>query len=110
MEIKDLEVFDEVPFLFWVKNENGTYLWGNRAICKLAGENVVGKTDRDLIWSDNANELQADDKKVFESGRPSYLHEYVDKSRQGTATLNVCKWIGEFENEKRCFGISFVIE
>ena len=110
MEIKDLEKFNEVPFLFWVKDEKGTYLWGNKAICKLAGENVVGKTDRDLIWSDNADALQAGDKKVFESGKPNYLHEYVDKSRQGTATLNVCKWIGEFENEKRCFGISFVIE
>ena len=46
MEKKDLELFNEVPFLFWVKDEKGTYLWGNKAISQLAGENVAGKTDR----------------------------------------------------------------
>lgn len=109
MESKDLEIFNEMPFLFWVKDEKGKYLWGNRTISELAGENIIGKTDDELPWADNANALQADDRKVFESGNPSYVHEYVDKSTHGKATLNVCKWIGEFEGNRRCFGVSFII-
>lgn len=109
MEIKDLEIFNEMPFLFWVKDEAGRYLWGNRTISQLAGEDIVNKTDRELPWSDNADALQADDQKVFETGGPSFMHEYVDKSSRGKATLNVCKWMGEFEGNQRCFGISFVI-
>ena len=32
MQIKDLEAFQDVPFLCWVKDEEWRYLWGNRAI------------------------------------------------------------------------------
>ncbi len=38
MQMKDLEIFNEMPFLFWVKDEDGRYLWGNKAISQLAGE------------------------------------------------------------------------
>ncbi|MGB7950734.1 MAG: PAS domain-containing protein [Candidatus Binatia bacterium] len=110
MKTKDLEVFNEMPFLFWVKDEQGTYIWGNRTISRLAGEEIAGKIHRDLVWADNADALQAADRQVFESGEPSYLHEYVDKSSHGQATLNVCKWLGEFEGRKCCLGISFIIE
>lgn len=92
-----------------MKGKDGKYLWGNRAISELAGEDVVGKMDDELVWADNAAALQAADKQVFESGKPSYLHEQVDQSNQGKATLNVCKWIGTLEGNECCFGISFVI-
>ena len=110
MKSKDLEVFNDFPFLFWVKDVDGKYLWGNRAISRLAGKEIVGKTDRELPWADNADALQANDRLVFETGKPSYLHEYVDKSSRGKATLNVCKWLGELDGKTHCFGISFVIE
>jgi hypothetical protein len=43
MEAKDLKIFNEMPFLFWVKDEKGKYLWGNKTISRLAGEDIVGK-------------------------------------------------------------------
>lgn len=110
METKDLAAFNDAPFLFWVKDEAGKYLWGNRKISQLAGEEVAGKTDRDLVWAASAEALQAADRKVFESGDPSYLHERVDKSSQGNATLSVCKWLEDLDGKKRCFGISFTVE
>ncbi|MEB3322339.1 MAG: PAS domain-containing protein [Synechococcaceae cyanobacterium] len=99
-----------MPFLLWVKDENGYHLFGNKAICDLAGENVLGKRDNDLIWANDAEALQAHDRKVLESGKTEYLHEYVQKSSNGQATLNVCKWAGELDGQKCCFGISFVID
>jgi len=110
MQMKDLEIFNEMPFLFWVKDEDGRYLWGNKAISQLAGEQITGKTDHELVWAENADALRAGDKRVFETRKPSYLHEYVNKSSRGRATLSVCKWLGDLEGGKRCFGISFVVE
>lgn len=111
MRRADLEAFQNVPFLFWVKDQEGKYLWANRAACRLAKEeSIEGKTDRDLIWADNAEALQELDKQVIKSGEPRFLHEYVDKSGQGKATLNVCKWPDELDGVKCCFGISFTID
>lgn len=110
MEAKDLEIFNQMPFLFWVKDEAGTYLWGNKTISELAGENVVGKKDSDMIWAENAEALRADDRRVFDTGQPLFMREYVHKSSRGNATLNACKWLGELDGQKRCFGISFVID
>jgi len=109
MKINELEIFNEMPFLFWVKDKEGRYLWGNRTICQLAGEDVAGKTDNELTWKDNAPTLQKDDVAVFSSGKPSFIHEYIDKSNEGKAALNVCKWVGDLDGNQCCFGISFVI-
>ena len=109
MKREHLEILNDLPFLFWIKDEAGTYLWGNRAICRLAGEEIAGKTDRDLVWAKDAKQLQTADKQVLESNKPAYLHEYVDKSSQGGARLSVCKWADDFEGSRCCFGISFTI-
>jgi len=110
MQLADLEKFDGVPFLFWAKDEQGKYLWGNRTISQFASGDVVGKTDRDMVWADNAEVLQAADKQVFSTGKPIFRHEKIDKSSRGQATLNVCKWLGELDGTRCCYGISFVIE
>lgn len=110
MNAGELSVVDNVPFLFWVKDKGEKYIWANRKICELAGEDVVGKTDNQLVWAENAEALRKADMRVFASGEPDYLHEHVVKSSQGEETLSVCKWLGDFEGEKCCFGISFVIQ
>lgn len=110
MQVKDLEIFNEMPFLFWVKDEEGRYLWDNRAISQLAKENVVGKTDSELMWASDAEALRSNDKKVLETGKPVFTHEYVDRSGHGKATLNVCKFVGELDGKKHVFGISFIID
>jgi len=110
MQSKDLEIFNEMPFFFWVKDPEGRYIWGNRAITALAKGNIIGKTDSELPWSENAEALRAADNQVLETGETQYLHEYVDESGRGKATLNVCKFIGELDGQRCTFGVSFVIE
>ena len=110
MKLKDLEVFNQMPFLFWVKDKEGKHLFGNKVINDLAGEDVVGKTDRELVWAKDADALQAHDRQVLETGTTSFIHEHVQKSRHGDATLNVCKWAGDLDGERCCFGISFIID
>ena len=109
MQITDLEAFRDVPFLCWVKDEEWRYLWGNRAICDLAGENVVGKKDAELVWKADAGSLVRDDEEVLASGKPHFMHELVNHSDHGKATLSVCKWVDDLDGRRLVFGISFVI-
>jgi PAS domain-containing protein len=110
MQTKDLEVFNSMPFYFWVKDKEGRYLWANRALLEVAQENIVGKTDRELGWAADAEALRADDKQVLETGRTLYVHENAHVPGRGKVTLNVCKFVGELDGKKGVFGVSFVID
>jgi PAS domain-containing protein len=109
MKLKDLEAFEDAPFLCWVKDEEWRYLWGNRAICDLAGENVAGKKDADLVWKADSGALVKNDEEVQASGKPHFIHELVNHSEHGKATLSVCKWVDDLDGRRLVFGISFVI-
>ncbi len=110
MRTSQLEIFNEMPFLFWAKDKEGRYVWGNRTICEFAGEDVVGKTDYQLKWSAKADGLRHDDEVVLKNRQPIFAHEYVDRSEDGKATLSVCKFLGELDGETCVMGVSFVIE
>jgi PAS domain-containing protein len=108
MQRKDLAIAEEMPFLFWFKDEEGRYLWANRAISELAKTDVIGKKDSELPWAEDADALRVGDNQVLETGQPRFLHESVKKPTP--VTLNVCKWAGELDGTKGVFGISFVID
>ena len=110
MQSHDLEVFNEMPFFFWVKNKYGRYIWVNKAIESLAKGEILGKTDSELPWSQNAEKLREADKKVLDTGQTQYIHEYVDDSSGIKVTMNVCKFAGKLDGQKCAFGISFIID
>ncbi|MDJ0512905.1 MAG: PAS domain-containing protein [Methyloceanibacter sp.] len=110
MDSSQLAIFDAMPFLFWAKSEDGRYVWGNRKINEFAKQNVLGKTDDDLPWADNAEALREDDREVLRTGKPIFRHEYVDQSEKGQATLSVCKFPGVLDGARCVMGVSFVIE
>ncbi|MEM1283601.1 MAG: PAS domain-containing protein [Chlamydiota bacterium] len=110
MQQSDLQVFNTVPFFFWAKDENGVYIWVNEALKSFAKEDIIGKTDDELPWSNNAEAFQSVDLDVLNSGKPKFLHEHLGQFMNGSATLSVCKYPGEFEGKKCTFGISFIID
>ncbi len=110
MTAMELKVFENMPFLFWVKNSEGVYIFANKAITEVANGKILGKTDYQLPWAENADTLREADKKVLETGKTQYIHEYVDESSSGRKKLNVCKFAEQFEGERCAFGISFEIE
>lgn len=61
-----------VPGYHWWKDLEGRYLGCNDAVAKLLGLNssrdVIGKTDYELAWAENADYMTANDEKVIELG------------------------------------------
>ena len=109
MKRSDLAVFDQMPFYFWIKDDDSRYVWVNRALAEAAGDEIVGKLDADLPWSDNSDELVADDRRVLDSGDPSFIHEHAKGPDGVMMALSVCKFVGDFEGQRCSFGVSFVI-
>ncbi len=110
MQVKDLDVFNQVPFYFWAKDSEGVYLWCNRRMSEYAGTEVIGKTDYEITSSEAAEALRADDRLVLKTGKPHTFYEEVDDPVQGKVTLSVCKYVDELEGKKCIFGVSFLVE
>ena len=110
MTSKELEVFNNMPFLFWVKNGEGVYIFANEEIRKLADGEIIGKTDYELPWAKDADKLREADREVLDSGKTQYIHEFVDEAGRGRIKLNVCKFAEDFEGKKCAFGISFEVK
>ncbi len=86
---KDLlsHVLANIPaFVFW-KDRGCVYLGCNDNFARSAGvdrsENIVGKTDCDLVWRDDAEAYQQDDKRVMESGEPLLAFEETQTTAEG---------------------------
>jgi hypothetical protein len=92
------------------KDEEGRYLWANRAVSDMAKEEVVGKTDLEIAWAAGTEALRANDRKVLETGKTLYVYEYGHVPGRGQVTLKVCKFLGDLDGKRCCFGVSFVIE
>lgn len=67
-------ILDALPFRIFWKNRNSVYLGCNQAFSVDAGlespEQVVGRGDHEMLWADQAERCQADDRLVISSGRP----------------------------------------
>lgn len=86
---KDLlsHILANIPaFVFW-KDRNSTYLGCNEAFASSAGvgcpENIVGKTDYDLVWKDDAEAYRQDDRRVMDSGKPRLAFEETQTTKEG---------------------------
>lgn len=66
-------VLDTTPTRVFWKDEKGRFLGSNLAFAHDAGlerpEDLIGKTDHDMVWKAQADRFRADDRAVMESGR-----------------------------------------
>jgi len=78
-------VINTLPLSIFWKNSMGEYLGCNDSFLKDAKlnrhEEIIGKTDFDLIWKNQAHIAIRDDKKVLSTGIPklNYIHERIDE-------------------------------
>lgn len=81
-------VMDNIPqSIFW-KDYNLTYLGCNRAFAEDAGlaspQEIIGKTDYELVWREQADLYRADDRRVMELGQAKLNYEEPQTSPAGT--------------------------
>jgi two-component system, sensor histidine kinase and response regulator len=72
-----LTLIDNLPFRVWLKDTDGRFLAVNRAHAALYGcrpQDIVGKTDFDLVDEETAHARILRDRGVMQSGRPA-THE-----------------------------------
>ncbi|MFM7408999.1 MAG: PAS domain S-box protein [Cuspidothrix sp.] len=69
-------IMDSLPIAIFWKDRNSRYLGCNRQLLLDAGlsspTEIIGKTDFDLPWKEQAPLYQADDRLVMESGQPKF--------------------------------------
>lgn len=81
-------IIDNIPqSVFW-KDSDSVFVGGNRSLLADAGlqslEQLVGKTDYDLRWKDQADHFRQVDLEVMGSGEPRLKMQAVDHRRDGT--------------------------
>ena len=63
-----------------MKDEELNYVWANNSFLDLIGlgslEELVGKTDHELIWAGYADELNENDRAALNSGEPVTITEH----------------------------------
>lgn len=112
MQKKELEAFSHMPFVFVVKDSEGRYVWANDYFLEIAGasrlEEVLGKTDFDMVWKDDALSYASADRKVWETGKPHKVRETVNRADGSCVTANSCKFLDDLEGRQCLFvvGIS----
>jgi PAS domain S-box-containing protein len=80
-------VFDHIPQRVFWKDREGRFLGCNRALAADAGlaapQDIVGHTDRDLVWKELAEHYEADDREVMETGRAKIGYEETQVGADG---------------------------
>jgi PAS domain S-box-containing protein len=72
LEAQRNSIVDNIPFLAWVKDLEGRYLYVNQPYLdsfKLSFENVIGKTVFDFFSYEDAQQYEQEDRKVIEQKR-----------------------------------------
>jgi PAS domain S-box-containing protein len=72
-------LLDNIPFLAWLKDKNGRYISVNHPFSdsyQLNPENIIGKTDFDLLPHEIAEKNTLLDKEVLRSGDRKHLEDY----------------------------------
>lgn len=84
-------VINSVPsFIFW-KDINLNYLGCNKAFSDYAGlkepDEIVGKSDHDMVWGTEAEKFRVDDMAVIDSNQAKLNFEETVKGHKGTRRL-----------------------
>ena len=83
-------VLDTIPLRVFWKDRTGVYLGCNLMFAREAGltdpDEIVGKTDYDLDWSESAEQFRAEDRTVIDGGKPEIGVEKPEIYKDGRPT------------------------
>lgn len=86
-------LLDNIPFLAWLKDKNGKYISVNTPLAdyyNLKIEDIIGKTDFDLLPDENARKSVAIDNQVYQSGERIHFED-IQITSTGAEWIEVYK-------------------
>lgn len=102
-------VLDNIPQAVFWKNKDLAYLGTNQAFAEDAGldspDLMIGKTDFDMPWKEQAELYRADDRKVMEAGEAQLNYEEPQTGPTGEITWLRTSKIPMTDNEGKVFAV-----
>jgi len=103
------EIIDTVPARIFWKDKDNRYLGANKLFLQDAGltkeEEIIGKTDFDMVWKENAEAFITDDNKVITSGVPKLLFEELLPLGDGTIKYLLTSKVPLIDDSDRIYGM-----
>lgn len=84
------QILDQIALWIWAKNLNGEYLYVNQAFCDgvgVAKENILGRTDNELLGENLSKHYTDCDAKVVRNGDPVVIREFDPNATRHFETL-----------------------
>jgi PAS domain S-box-containing protein len=101
-------ILQYMPGCMYCKDANGVYLWCNEAQAKVLGfkspKEVIGKTDYDLPWRQNAKTLLETDQRIMHSRVPEEVLEEL-ANINGKLMVMLTKKSPLFDDKNNVIGI-----
>ncbi len=95
-------IMNNIPQAVFWKDRDLVYLGCNQAFADDAGfsspEEIIGKTDFDMPWTDQAELYRADDRSVMENGEPKLNYEEPQTTPSGSTIWLSTSKIPVYEN------------
>lgn len=102
-------IIDNAPVRIFWKDINGVYLGANKLFLKDAKlesqDQIIGKTDYDMVWKNIAHLYIEDDKKVMDSKTPILLYEEPQIYEDGSTIYLLTSKIPLIDNNGNVYGI-----
>ncbi len=103
------KVISHIPHhIFW-KDTKGRFLGCNQLFAKVAGynkpEEIIGKTDFDMPWCDQADKYVSDDQTVMKSKKPVDGIEDIQKRKDGSEIVALVSKVPLFDVSNQVYGI-----
>ena len=108
--LEQLKMFNDMPFLVFVKGEDLKYVYGNKQFLDLVGydslDELVGKSDHEMIWSGYVDTLNENDRIALNSDEPVNTDESSDIPGKGRVGARVCKFPATVDGKKCLMGVA----
>lgn len=103
------DIINYIPHhIFW-KDKNGVFLGCNKHFAKAAGfsdpSELIGKTDFDMSWHEQAEKYREDDKVVMRVAQPQVDIEDTQTRQDGTEITALVSKVPIFDAKKRVTGV-----
>ncbi|MFC2107147.1 PAS domain S-box protein [Bacteroidota bacterium] len=102
-------VINTIPVRVFWKNKDLVYLGCNDEFAKDAGfekaSDIIGKSDKDLVWKDNAKDFKRDDKNIINTRKPKLNYEETQERKDGETGSLLTSKVPLINDSGEVFGV-----